>query len=123
MTKKALIIDDAEGIRDAFILSLSKDDIEVDTASTGDEGLEKALKNKPDLIFLDLTMPGMNGIETMRKLLQSCPGVNIYIMTAFHQNYTPELDKARADGLVFELCHKPMGADQIRQIVNSILDE
>ncbi len=123
MTKRVLVIDDAEGIRDAFLISLEQSGAQIETASTGEEGIEKALINKPDLVFLDLKMPGMSGVETMRKLLHNCPGINIYIMTAFYQEFMKELEKAREDGLLFELCCKPMGGDQIQLIVNSLLKD
>ena len=68
MNKQILVIDDDAGIRDAFILALKNTEYIVDTAESGKEGISKEQKKKYDLIFLDLKMPGMNGIEVLREI-------------------------------------------------------
>ena len=51
MSKRILVIDDEEGIRDAFLLALENEEYEVDTAADGVEGLEKAETRRPDLVL------------------------------------------------------------------------
>jgi CheY-like chemotaxis protein len=121
-TSRILVIDDEEGVRDAFVLALDDEpDIEVIAAENGASGIEQARAQRPDLIFLDLNMPGMTGVEVMRTLLADDPSLAIYIVTAFHQEFMQELKAARGEGLRFELARKPLGADQIRDVVHSIL--
>ena len=85
MTHRILVIDDETGIRDAFELALAGDpQLAVETAASGAEGIAKAAAARPDLVFLDLNMPEMNGVETMRRLLGADPTLRIYIVTAFH---------------------------------------
>jgi len=123
MKRRILVIDDEEGVRDAFVLALDNEpSLEVLTADSGAAGVERAREQRPDLVFLDLHMPGMTGVEAMRTLLSADPTLNIYIVTAFHQEFMPELKAARDDGLVFELARKPLGADQIRAAVHGILE-
>lgn len=116
-----LVIDDDEGVRDAFSLALGNDDIEVDTASTGLEGIEKAVAQPPDLVILDIRMPGINGIDTMRKLWDLLPHPRIHILTAFHEEFMDDLKAAAKDGCRFELIRKPLDLEQIRAVVQSLI--
>jgi two-component system KDP operon response regulator KdpE len=65
---KILVIDDEEQIRRALKSILSTRAYEVLLASGGKEGIEKAIEITPDLVILDVAMPGMNGIEVCREL-------------------------------------------------------
>ncbi|MGB0713402.1 MAG: response regulator [Gammaproteobacteria bacterium] len=123
MNRNILVIDDEEGVRDAFELALIDSGHTVLTAETGERGLEIAAGTRPDLVFLDLRMPGMGGVKTLRALQSGFPDVPIQIMTAFYQEFMDELSDAMRDGAEFELARKPLDADQIRMIVQSVLDE
>ena len=69
MARKILIIDDEEDIREVAALSLeSVAGWEVVTASSGAQGLARAMEHKPDAILLDVMMPGMDGPTTFREL-------------------------------------------------------
>lgn len=122
MTHHILVIDDEEGVRDAFSLALSRNpDYAVATAADGAAGIARAREQRPDLVFLDLNMPGMTGVEVMRALLADDPTLRIYIVTAFHREFMEELRAARDQGLQFDLARKPLGGEQIRTIVRGIL--
>jgi two-component system OmpR family response regulator len=124
MTSRILVIDDEEGVRDAFVLALhGEPDLTVETAENGAAGHAAARRARPDLVFLDLNMPGMTGIETMHELLAEDPTLSIYIVTAFHQEFMQDLKAARRRGLTFELARKPLGAEQIRAIVHALLQD
>ena len=75
---------------------------------------------RPDLIFLDLKMPGIDGVETMRRLLALDHTLNIYIVTAFSQEYLADLQAAQAEGMTFQLANKPLSSTQIRHIARSV---
>ncbi|MGZ5576330.1 MAG: response regulator, partial [Methylobacter sp.] len=62
MVRKILIIDDDPAVRAAFKLIL-EDDFLVREAESGLQGIEMTLAERPDLIFLDLRMPGIDGVE------------------------------------------------------------
>jgi CheY-like chemotaxis protein len=122
MTYRILIIDDDEGVRDAFTLALDdQPELEVTAVPDGLQGIEAAAAARPDLVFLDLNMPGINGVQTMTRLLQQDASLRIYIVTAFHQEFMQDLKQAQAVGLNFELARKPLNADQIRRIVRGVL--
>lgn len=63
---KILIVEDDAFLRKAYINVLSKEGFQVDFASTGVEGLDKATKDEPDLIILDMLMPQMDGVEFLK---------------------------------------------------------
>lgn len=65
---KVLLIEDEKEVADLYKLKLSLDGYEVITAENGEEGFEKAFKISPEIIFLDIKMPKMDGFEVLRKL-------------------------------------------------------
>ena len=68
MKKRILVIDDEADIRDIVRLCLSEEGYEVLEATNGNEGILKAIQEKPDLIVLDIMMPGINGFEVAKHL-------------------------------------------------------
>jgi two-component system alkaline phosphatase synthesis response regulator PhoP len=82
MNEKILIIEDEEDLVKGLKLNLVDEGYEVDYALNGKEGLEKALKEKPDLILLDIMLPGMNGLEICKELRQKKMDIPILMLTA-----------------------------------------
>lgn len=122
MKKRILVIDDEASIRKSFKLSLEDTGYQVDEAESGMKGIEMERANKYDLIFLDLKMPGMNGIQTLRKLREINQAKPIYIVTTFYGEFMDDLKKAQKDGVYFEVLQKPIGADQIVLVCKSLLE-
>lgn len=71
MEKKILVVDDEQDIVDLISYNLSKEGYKVFTALNGNAAVELAEKNRPDLVILDVMMPGMDGFEVCRTLRQS----------------------------------------------------
>lgn len=82
-TLKILIADDHPLFRDgmAGLLDSVEDTEVVGEASTGDEAVEMARESKPDVILMDIRMPGMNGIAATREILTSDPHIGILVVT------------------------------------------
>lgn len=118
--KRILVIDDERPVRDAFELALC-DQYEVGLAEDGETGIKAAATRRPDLVFLDLKMPGLDGIETLRRLEAADPSLKVYIVTAFAQEYMSGLQAAKQDGLRFQLAAKPLSPEQIRLIAQSAI--
>ncbi len=120
--KRILVIDDDEAIRKLFLLSLEGKGFQIDTAESGEKGIEIMQQSKYDLIYLDLKMPGINGIKTLRELRRMNKDVSIYIITAFHEEYFDQLKAAEKDGIDFELLKKPFDSEQLILVTKGVLD-
>ncbi|PIV15385.1 MAG: response regulator receiver protein [Gallionellales bacterium CG03_land_8_20_14_0_80_55_15] len=120
MTQQILVIDDDAAVRGVFQLVLGEIGSDVRLAEDGLQGIAMAKAARPDLIFLDLKMPGIDGVETMRRLLALDHTLNIYIVTAFSQEYLADLQAAQAEGMTFQLANKPLSSTQIRHIARSV---
>ena len=78
--------------------------------------------NKYNLIFLDLKMPGLNGVETLREIRKTSKDTPVYIVTAFYKEFFEGLKTVRDDEIDFELLKKPIGSDEIVMIAKSVLE-
>jgi len=81
--KKILVVEDEESQRILYDEELSEMGYEVRLATNGEEALQMARKERPDLVILDIMMPGMSGLETLRELLNDDPRVPVIIHTAY----------------------------------------
>jgi two-component system, NtrC family, response regulator AtoC len=81
-TSKILLVDDEPGMLRYIRTLLEVDDYKVETASTGEEALERVQKGlQPDLVLLDLLMPGIDGLQTLEQLRQLQPGVKVVMLS------------------------------------------
>ena len=113
-TKKILIIEDEENISNILKLNLEMEGFEVRTANNGYHGFEEALGFRPDLITLDVLMPGRDGWDTLRELkgderTRSIPVVMISVM--------PDRGRAGDLGATHYLV-KPFLFNQVLEVVN-----
>lgn len=121
MAHTILIIDDDPAVRGAFSLILDDAGYEVREAEGGLEGIAIVQAQRPDLIFLDLRMPTIDGVETLRRLKALDDSLNIYIVTAFANEYMEQLKVAHDEGLCFQIASKPLSSTQIKHIANSVI--
>ncbi len=84
---KVLLIEDEPEVLELYRLKLTLDGYEVIVASSGKEGLKKALSENPELIFLDIKLPDMDGFEVLKKLKESTKTKNtpIVILSNFDE--------------------------------------
>ena len=69
--KTILVVEDEEDLRDIVIYNLERDGYKTVGVESGEEGLERAIALRPDLVILDLMLPGMNGMDVCRQLKQA----------------------------------------------------
>lgn len=83
--KRILIVDDEETLTFSLYQSfiISKENYEVVTASSGTEAWEKFAEHPFDLILTDITMPGISGIELLKRVKKERPQTHVIIMTAY----------------------------------------
>ena len=118
---RVLIVDDHAILRMGLAsLLASKCEIEVvGDASDGPSGIRKALKLKPDVVIMDLMMPGMDGIEATKELLAKAPESKILILTTFGtSNGINNALEAGAMGAVMKNCDFSELADAIRAVAS-----
>lgn len=83
MGKKILIVDDQYGIRILLNEVLQKEGYDTYQAANGLQALEIVQQNTPDLILLDMKIPGMDGIEILKRVKALYPDMKVIIMTAY----------------------------------------
>lgn len=84
MEKTILVVDDEKDIVDLISYNLSKEGYKVVTASNGTQAVERSVSERPDLVILDIMMPGMDGFEVCRAIRQNpdTAGIAIMFLTA-----------------------------------------
>jgi len=81
--KKILIIDDEQEIRKLLGDSLKRRGFEVEIAFDGQEGLEKVKLTNPDLVLCDISMPGLSGVEVLKKIKQFNQDIIVIMLTGY----------------------------------------
>jgi len=81
MAKKLLLVDDDALMRRSLAFNLERSSYSVQTAATAEDALEIVHQNRPDLILLDIGLPGMDGLEALRKLRDEL-GIPVILLTA-----------------------------------------
>lgn len=122
MPKRILVVDDEEAVRKSFSLAFKKLPYELEFAENGKIAIEMFDSGAYDLIYLDLKMPEMNGVDTLKAIRKRDKEIPIYIVTAFHKEFFDELAEARKSKLDFDLLMKPVGRDQIIAVTKGILE-
>ncbi|MFA6594394.1 MAG: response regulator [Candidatus Buchananbacteria bacterium] len=97
--KKILIIEDEPSLAEALRQKLTKEKFDAVVAKDGQEGLVTALKNKPDLILLDIVMPVMDGLTMLEKLRQDKWGKNVPVIILSNLNEADKTAEAMAKGV------------------------
>ena len=112
-----LIIDDAPAIRDILARVLARHGL-VRCAASVEEGLEVFRRTTPGVVFTDYELPGLNGIEGIRRMKAACPEVRIIMLTG---SATRELiEQARSEG-ARECLEKPFDLRQIMDLAGRYL--
>ncbi len=92
---RILVVEDDRSLREGLVLNLNFNNYEVITAADGDEGMKLAFNSRPDLIILDIMMPGWSGLDILEELRKRGEKVPVLILSA--KDTTP--DKIKGLGL------------------------
>ena len=116
---KILLVDDAAFMRMRCAKLLGEKGYEVSEAANGAEAVQKYRENKPDGVLLDITMPDMDGIEALKKLIEIDPGARVAMVTAMgQQSMVIEALKSGAKDFVV----KPFDAERVLNAVQKIIN-
>lgn len=97
--KKILVVDDEESIRYLYKEELEEEGFAVEVAKSGEEALEKVSLFKPDLVTLDIKMPGINGIETLKRIRGLDRQIPIIMCSAYGE-YKQDLTTWASDAYI-----------------------
>ncbi|MGA2466186.1 MAG: response regulator [Thermodesulfobacteriota bacterium] len=117
--KPILIVDDEKNIRLTLSQALKILEVETDTAANGEEALAKLKEREFGLILLDLKMPGMDGMEVLRRVREIRPDIRIIIITAY--GTVESAVEAMKLGAV-DFIQKPFSPEEIRELVSRVMD-
>jgi len=117
---KVLVVDDEAVVGQSFDRVLTEKGYEVNTALSGEEALKKMGTNGYDLVFTDIKMPGMDGIEVARRIKEMNPWMPVVVVTG----YGTEQNEARAEEIgVSGFLRKPLSPEVIEWITEKTLEE
>ena len=110
--KKILVVDDEESIHLLYKEELEEEGFEVSSALSGEEALEVFDELSPDLVILDINMPGMDGIEVLRQMKQKRPDVPVILSSAYPE-YKQDLASWASDDYIV----KSFNLDELKESV------
>lgn len=119
MTRKTkiLIADDSESLARSMSLVLRRRGYEITTARDGVEAVRLALAEDFDLIFLDVKMPNLNGVDAFNHIRAQKPEAAVVMMTAYTVEHL--VQRALSDG-VYRVLRKPLDMEQILQLITRV---
>jgi DNA-binding NarL/FixJ family response regulator len=120
-TIRVLVVDDHAVVRQGLQRMLERDKgiKVVGEASNGEEAVSKAMALLPDVITMDLKMPGMDGITATREIKQKTHGVNILMLTLYSEDFVREAIEAGASGYML----KDSDCEQLIQAIHQVYDD
>ncbi len=119
MTKPILIVDDEKNIRLTLSQALETLGVPIDSAANGSEALAKLNEKEFGLILLDIRMPGMDGMEVLRRVREIRPDIQIIMITAYGTIETAV--EAMKLGAV-DFLQKPFDPEEIRELVSRVME-
>jgi two-component system response regulator (stage 0 sporulation protein F) len=118
MKEKILIVDDQFGIRILLNEVFQKEGYQTFQAANGYQALEIVDKHSPDLVLLDMKIPGMDGIEILKRMKAVDQEIRVIIMTAYGE--LDMIQEAKDLGAITHFA-KPFDIDEIREAVRKHL--
>jgi two-component system, OmpR family, alkaline phosphatase synthesis response regulator PhoP len=118
--KKILIVDDEPFILKSLSFVLTKEGFHIETATNGLEAMEKIRRSKPDIVFLDIMMPKMNGMEVCQWIRKDPLLKNIYVIILTAKGQEMDREKGFSIG-ADEYMTKPFSPSSVVQRIKDIL--
>jgi DNA-binding NarL/FixJ family response regulator len=116
MAIRVFLADDHAVVRDGLrlILEAQEDITVVGEAADGHQAIDRVLKAKPDVVIMDIAMPGLNGIEATLQILKSCPSVKVVILS-MHSS-SEHISRALTAGAVGYLLKESAGKEVVKAV-------
>lgn len=114
--KRILLVDDEDGIQLLYREEFEDEGYIIDAALNGEEALSKFRANPPDLVILDINMPGMNGIEVLRQMKEMRASLPVILSSAY-QEYKQDFGSWASEAYVV----KSANMDELKATVRKFL--
>lgn len=116
--KKLLLVDDEESIQLVYREEFEDEGYQVISALDGETGMEKFKEESPDLVILDIQMPGINGVEVLRQMKMLRPNVPVILSSAY-----PEFKRDLGTWASDEYIVKSGNLDELKKTVRTLLGD
>ena len=120
MKARILVIDDEAEIRRSVRMILEYEGYDVLEASSGPEGVALAEKESPDLVFLDVKMPGMDGLEALQRIKATNEALPVVIISG-HGTVTTAVEATKAGA--FDFIEKPLASERVLVTIRNAIDQ
>src|SRR5438093_1567263 len=117
---RILVIDDEAAIRDSLKMTLEYEGYEFVGAATGPEGLALAEREAPDLVLLDVKMPGMDGLEVLDRLRAMSETLPVVVISG-HGTISTAVDATKKGA--FDFIEKPFASERVLVSLRNALDQ
>ena len=120
MKSRILVIDDEVAIRDSLKMILEYDGYDCLLAPSGQEGLERVERDSPDLLFLDVKMPGMDGLDVLRRIRELDELLPV-VMISGHGTVSTAVEATKLGA--FDFLEKPLSTERVKVTIRNALDQ
>ncbi len=117
---KVLIVEDDPDFAESLMIALGIRDCQVDIARTGEEAIRKFRSLCYDIAFMDIKLPGKNGVESLTAIRSFCPSAKIVMMTGFSE--AALLDTARQAGAI-DVLRKPFRLKEMFGFIDKLQND
>jgi two-component system nitrogen regulation response regulator NtrX len=120
MKSRILVIDDEAEIRRSVKMILEYEGYDVTEASSGPEGLAMIEREPPDLVFLDIKMPGLDGLEALQRIRQTNESLPVVIISG-HGTVSTAVEATKLGA--FDFIEKPLASERVLVTIRNALDQ
>ncbi|MBI5559658.1 MAG: response regulator [Deltaproteobacteria bacterium] len=110
---KILVVDDEETVGLGISEILKDEGFEAAYVIDGFRAVEEIKRKDYDIVFMDIVMPGMNGLETFREIKKIRPGAKVILFTGYFKDAVDAISEGVREGMIDEFIRKPYFADEI----------
>ncbi len=115
---KILVVDDQKGIRLTLSAIMEHQGYDVTEVEDGYQAIEAVANNSFDVVFMDIKMPGINGVQSFREIKKISPGSAVVMMTGFS---VEDLEKEALDEGARTVIYKPFQVEKVLSLVESLV--
>ena len=120
MKPRILVIDDDASVRESLKMILEYGGYECQLARSGHEGVDRVTRSSPDLVLLDVKMPGMDGLDVLRQIRSHQETVPV-VMISGHGTVTTAVEATRLGA--FDFLEKPLSTERVKITIRNALDQ